>query len=224
MVDPNIRLQNIAIEAAELQARRQMCWSEIANRATMFMTIVGATVFGLALIGNATDFDNTFLLISLLILPVLVFAGISSLARMGELERHDGELVQGLNRLRHLRVELDPGIEPYLITSTYDDAESMLSAYGTVNSRLHGLWVLETLVGVIVALAAGVFVAVSVALAGLGGASATVAGVSTFIGVMVLFGLIGYRSFSNQLRSIKTLLPAPGSTVTAPSDQSRPVP
>jgi hypothetical protein len=44
MVDPSIRIQNIAIEAAELQARRQMCWSEIANRATMFMTIVGATV------------------------------------------------------------------------------------------------------------------------------------------------------------------------------------
>jgi hypothetical protein len=224
VVDPSVRIQNIAIEAAELQARRQMCWSEIANRATMFMTIVGATVFGLALIGNATDFDSTFLLISLLILPVLVFAGVSSLARMGELERQDGELVQGLNRLRHLRVELDPGIEPYLITSPYDDAESMLSAYGTVNSRLHGLWVLETLVGVIVALAAGVFVAITAALAGLGGASATVAGVVTFIALLVLFGLIGYRSFSSQLRSVKSLFPAPGATETAPSDQSPTVP
>jgi hypothetical protein len=224
MVDPSIRIQNIAIEAAELQARRQMCWSEIANRATMFMTIVGATVFGLALIGNATDFDSTFLLISLLILPVLVFAGISSLARMGELERHDGELVQGLNRLRHLRVELDPGIEPYLITSPYDDVESMLAAYGKVNPRLHSLWVLETLVGVVVALAAGVFVAITAALAGLGGASATLAGVVTFIGFMLLFALIGYRSFSGQLRSVKALFPAPRPTANPPSDQSRTVP
>ena len=109
-VDPQIRLQNIALETAELQAQRQMSWTEVTNRASYFMTIVGASVFGLALIGNATDFGYEFLIVALLVLPVLLFVGISSLGRMGELDENDWRLIQGLNRLRRLRVELDPDL------------------------------------------------------------------------------------------------------------------
>jgi len=47
MVDPQIRLQNIALEHAELLSRRSMSWAEATNRTTMFMTVVGAAVVGL---------------------------------------------------------------------------------------------------------------------------------------------------------------------------------
>jgi hypothetical protein len=222
MVDPNVRLQNIASEASELQARRQMCWSEIANRATMFLTVLGTTVFGLALFGNATKFDSTFLIITLLLLPVLIFTGISSLARMGELERQDGQLVQGLNRLRHLRVELDPAIQPYLMTSPYDDMRSVLEAYGEVNPRFHSLWVLETLVGAIVALATAIFVVVIALLINpdLGVGAATIVGVVAFLIAMGTFAFIGYRSFSSAINAFKPMFPAPSSTDTPGSDRT----
>jgi hypothetical protein len=211
MVDPQFRLQNIAIEAAELQARRQMCWSEISNRATMFLTVLGTTVFGLALFGNATNFDSNFLIISLLLLPVLIFTGISSLSRMGELERQDGELVQGLNRLRHLRVQLDPTIQPYLMTSPYDDMKSVLSAYGEVNPRLHGLWVLETLVGAIVALATAILVVVIALLINpdLGAGAATIVGVLAFVIALAVFAIVGFRSFAGAMNAFKPMFPAP---------------
>jgi hypothetical protein len=208
-VDPQIRIQNIAIEAAELQARRQMCWTETSNRASMFMNIVGATVFGLALVGNATDFNRDFLLLTLLILPVLLFAGVSTLGRMSELERQDGDLVQGLNRLRHLRVELDPSIEPYLVTSTHDDAASLLAAYGDNPSRLHSLWVLETLIGAIVALIAAILVAVLALVLNLGSGTATVAAVVTFLATEVVFAIIGYRSFTGAMKAVKPMFPPP---------------
>ena len=209
MVDPQVRLQNIAIEAAELQARRQMCWSEASNRGSMFMTVVGATVFGLALLGNATQFGRSFLLLTLLILPVLIFTGVSSLARMGELDRQDGRLVQGLNRLRQLRVQLDPTIEPHLVTSPYDDFMSVLSAYGENNPRLHSLWVLPTLIGAVVALTAGIFVGVLALLLDVDPGTATLIGVVTFVIVVAIMGVIGYRSFLGAMRSIRPMFPAP---------------
>src|SRR5688500_13803275 len=151
-VDPQVRLQNIALEAAELQAQRGMSWTETTNRASMFMTIVGASVFGLALVGNATDFGRVFLIVALLVLPVLLFVGISSLIRMGELDEYDWLLIQGLNRLRHLRVELDPTFAPYLVTSTNDDIRSVLSSYGGTDSNpvLHSFSTLAALMSVLI--------------------------------------------------------------------------
>jgi hypothetical protein len=159
-----------------------------------------------------------------LILPVLLFAGVSTLSRMAELERQDGELVQGLNRLRHLRVEMDPEIEPYLVTSKYDDPASLLGAYGSNSSRLHGLWVLTTLIGVMVAFAGAILVAVAAVLLGLGGGAATVIGVLTFLGIGAALGAIAARSFASAMRSIKTKFPAPAPNETESSDRTGTVP
>jgi hypothetical protein len=209
MVDPQVRLQNIAIEASELQSRRQMCWAEASSRGSTFMNVVGATVFGLALVGNATAFNQDFLLLTLLILPVLLFAGVSSLARMAELERQDGTLVQGLNRMRQLRVQLDPTIEPYLVLSPYDDAVSLLASYGDNNPRLHTLWILETLIGAIVALIAAFLAAILAVILNVTGGTAFAVGVVTFLATAGLLAFVGVRSFASAMRSVKSVFPAP---------------
>jgi predicted Co/Zn/Cd cation transporter (cation efflux family) len=207
MVDPHIRLQNIALETSELQAQRQMSWTEATNRASMFMTVVGATVFGLALVGNATSFDRSFLLLSLLVLLVLLFVGISSLARLTELDRHDWKMVQGLNRLRHLRVELDPAIGPHLVTSPYDDLESVLSSYGDNNPALHSFWTLDALIGTVVAVLCAFLAALIAVTLSVDGGVATVAGVAAFFGAFFVAELLGFAASNRRAgRSSRSFL------------------
>src|SRR5918995_2475172 len=131
MVDPNIRLQNIALEHAELMSRRAMSWAESTNRTTMFMTVVGAAVVGLALLAQTGIHLDSIALMATLIFAVVLLIGLTTLLRIGQLDEHDMHWIQGLNRLRMLRLELDPGLEPYLVTSTYDDFDSVLEAYTT---------------------------------------------------------------------------------------------
>ena len=185
---------------SELHAQRQMAWTESTNRASMFMTIVGAAVFGLALVGNATRFDTTFLL--------LVAPGPADPRVRGRLEprtpvgarAHDWILMQGLNRLRRLRVELDPTIGSHLMQSVHDDFESVLDGYGPANPKLHSFWTLRRTdrgAGGRAGRVHGWIIAIAV---GLGAATATAVGVVTFAAVMLLMGLVGYRSFSRAAR------------------------
>jgi hypothetical protein len=207
-VDPGIRLQNIALEAAELQAQRQMSWTETTNRASMFMTIVGASVFGLALVGNATSFSRDFLLVVLLVLPVLLFVGVSSMGRMGELDQHDWVLVQGLNRLRRLRVELDPGFAQYLVTSTHDDLESVFASYGSDGTVFHPFWTLFALIGTLVAVIAAFMAAIAGLFAGADSVAAIAISVVTFVVAMVMPAVWAFRSFNSATRRMTVLFPA----------------
>lgn len=41
----------------------------------------------------------------------------------------DAAIMLGMNRLRSAYIALDPGIEPYLVTSPYDDAAGLMASY-----------------------------------------------------------------------------------------------
>lgn len=221
MVDPHIRLQNIALETQELLAERSMAWSEATNRAAMLMAVVGAAVLALVLVGTATHFDLGFLMFALLVLPVVLLTGISTLGRIGELDIQDWRWVQGLNRLRHARIELDPEFEQYLVTSPYDDVNAVLSAYAAegTSPRLHGFYILPTLIAMVNALIAGFLAADITLVAGLSGLIAAIVGVVTFAVAIVLLGVSGYRGFMAATRHWAPRFPTPsGPPPPDPSD------
>ena len=225
-VDPQVRLQNIALETQELLAERSMAWSETTNRATMLMTIVGASVFALALVGNATHFDDSFLMFALVVLPVVLVVGLSTLGRIGELDLQDWRWVQGLNRLRHARLELDPGFEQYLVTSAYDDVDAVLSAYGGEESTpaLHGFYILPSLIALINALIAGFLAADLLLVAHWSGLSASIVGVAVFILSIGVLIFTGYRSFVAATRAWVPRFPTPpnSSAVSEPVESGDP--
>jgi hypothetical protein len=211
LVDPQVRLQNIALETQELLAQRAMGWSETTNRAMMLMTVVGAVVVGLALVGQASAFDRSFLLFAVLVLPVVLVIGASTLGRINELDNQDWRWVQGLNRLRHARLELDPGFEKFLVLSPNDDAPAILRTYAddSASSSLHSFYVLATLIGIVDALLAAFLVAVVALILGMPGELAAIAGGATFIAVLVLIGISGYRSFVAAMNRVKPSFPTP---------------
>jgi hypothetical protein len=198
------------LETQELLAQRQMSWTEATNRASMLITVVGATVFALALVGNATQFDKSFLMFAVIVLPIILVIGLSSLGRINELDDQDWHWVQGLNRMRHARLELDPTFAQYLVNSPYDDVKAVLGGYSVAtNSMLHNLFVLSSLIAVVVALIAGAFAAAIGLFLDADVLIAILAGAITFVLLMVAISISGYRRFTRSTAEMKPIFPTP---------------
>jgi hypothetical protein len=69
-------MQILTTEHWSLLATRSMIWNEIFTRASMFLTTLSASIVALALVAQATEFDETFRTLALLILPVVLFLGV----------------------------------------------------------------------------------------------------------------------------------------------------
>jgi hypothetical protein len=119
-------LQILMTEHWSLLAARSLGYTESMSRASMFIAALSGSVIALALVGQATDFGDGFVAFALVLLPVVFFLGVSTFARLGQNNYEDAIWVQGLNRIRHAYLELAPELEPYFVTSHYDDAQGVL--------------------------------------------------------------------------------------------------
>ena len=119
-------LQILMTEHWSLLAARSLGYTEAMSRASMFIAALSGSVIALALVGQATDFGDGFVAFALVLLPVVFFLGVSTVARLGQNNYEDAVWIQGLNRIRHAYLELAPELEPYFVTSRYDDAKGVL--------------------------------------------------------------------------------------------------
>jgi hypothetical protein len=210
MVDPNIRLQNIALEHAELLGRRSMSWAESTNRTTMFMSILGAAVVGLALFAQTGVAGGSIALLALVLMSVVLLVGLTTLLRIGELDEHDMRWIQGLNRLRSLRLELDPGLAPYLVTSPHDDFKSVLEAYAVAGaSPAYAFGTLLALLVTVNAVLAGVVGGLVAANLAADAVTVVAVAIAAAIGFLVATGLAMYRSVRAFPARLVSLVPAP---------------
>jgi hypothetical protein len=124
-----VRAQILATEHWSLLATRSQTWSEIMNRIVIHLTVLSAGLVVLALIAQATGFGLAFGVLSIgLAVAALVLGTLTGL-RVHNASTDDAAIMLGMNRLRSAYVALDPGIEPYLVTSPYDDAAGLMASY-----------------------------------------------------------------------------------------------
>ena len=100
----------------------------------MFLALLSASLLVLGLIATATGFSDAFLIVAALILALDIFVGLATLGRISGASNEDLRYLQGMNRLRHAYHEMVPGLEPYFITSHYDDFASVAAFYGPVET------------------------------------------------------------------------------------------
>ena len=94
-------LQILTTEHWSLLASRSMGYTEAMSRASIFVAALTGSVVALALVAQATDFGGEFVAFALVLLPVVFFLGVVTIARLSQINWEDGVWVQGLNRLRH---------------------------------------------------------------------------------------------------------------------------
>jgi hypothetical protein len=132
----------LAAEHWSLLAARSLIWSEAQSRATVFLTVLSASIIALALMADATGFGAGTTTLALVLLPVVFLLGIAAYARLVQINAEEFRLVMAMNRLRRAYLTLEPGLERYLTTGHHDDQRGVFVTYmvdGPATRR--ALWV-----------------------------------------------------------------------------------
>jgi hypothetical protein len=96
---PQLELQILSTEHWSLLASRSLAWNEVFGRAGMFLSALSGAIVALALVGQGTGFGQSFALFAIVILPVVLFLGVTTFVRLGASNYHDAQCVIGMNRI-----------------------------------------------------------------------------------------------------------------------------
>ena len=75
-------LQILTTEHWSLLASRQLGYTEAMSRASIFVAALTGSVVALALVGQATAFEDAFVAFALVLLPVVFFLGVVTIVRL----------------------------------------------------------------------------------------------------------------------------------------------
>jgi hypothetical protein len=119
----------LATEHWSLLAARSLIWNEAMSRATVFLTVLSASIIALALVADATGFGSQTRTLALVLLPVVFLLGLAAYARLVQINTEEFELVLAMNRLRRAYLEIEPGLERYFTTGHHDDERGVIATY-----------------------------------------------------------------------------------------------
>ncbi len=205
-------LQILMTEHWSLLASRSLVYTESMSRTSIFVAALTGSVVALALVGQATDFGTGFVAFALVLLPVVYFLGVVTVARLGQVNWEDARWVQGMNRIRHAYLELAPELEAYFVTSRYDDDLGILQssiARSEWPPRTQAFVAVPGVVAVIDSVVAGAILGIAAIGLDLGTASALTLGGAAFLVSLSLFFAWGRRQIGRGLASLDPRFPAP---------------
>jgi hypothetical protein len=198
--------QILGTEHWSLLAARSLLWNEAMSRATVFLTVLSASIIALALLADATGFGPHTTTLALVLLPVVFLLGVAAHARLVQINTEELQLVLAMNRLRHAYLEIEPGLERYLSTGHHDDERGVLATYlldrPTRQSLGGGFFLLDTptIVATVDSALAAAMVVLVLQVAEAPRAVAVAGGVAAFLavwGVLFRLQLHSLRPFRN---------------------------
>jgi hypothetical protein len=121
--------QILGTEHWSLLGTRLLIWNEALSRATVFLTVLSASIIALALLADATGFGPHTTTLALVLLPVVLLLGIATYVRQVQINDEEFKLVLAMNRLRHAYLKIEPSLEPYFTTGHHDDERGLVATY-----------------------------------------------------------------------------------------------
>lgn len=212
-ITPQMRLQILSTEHWSLLASRSLAWNETFSRAGMFLSTLSGAIVALALVSQAAEFGAGFVWFALLILPVVLFIGVTTFIRQGGANYHDAFCVVGMNRIRAAYFELAPDLERYFVTSGHDDVRGMSISMGTPTTA--GVGALEVIAGTPTMIAI-INAVIGGAIAGLVGVQigamslvCVVVGIVCFAAVLGLEFAYALRAIAKAAAAFQPMFPGP---------------
>jgi hypothetical protein len=218
-------LQILMTEHWSLLSARSLGYTEAMTRASIFVAALTGSVVALALVAQATEFDDSFLAFALVLLPVVFFLGFVTIVRLAQITWEDGTWVQGMNRLRNAYHDLAPEVEPYFVTSRYDDDEGVtISAVAQARliPQLQGFVAIPGVVAVLDAVVAGAIAAIAALGIGAGTAASVGIGVGIFVLTLVGFAALAVWTINLFRHNIDTRFPTPHERSKRPKKAPQP--
>jgi hypothetical protein len=110
-------------------------WSASLVRTSVFLGVLSAAGVALGFAAQAGVERTDFATLSLVVLLVVLFLGLTTFVRLVQLQREAVVYIAGQNRIRHFFAESAPAIRPYFILPTHDDPAAMYRSVGTGMNR-----------------------------------------------------------------------------------------
>jgi hypothetical protein len=134
LTEPHVRLSDhastfLSTEHWSLLSARSLAWNESFNRVAVFLTTLSASAVALALVADASGFDDKFKIFGLVLFPIVLFLGIATYVRLVQINLEDIYLVAAMNRLRRAYVDAAPEIREYFTSGTSDDEAGLWTTY-----------------------------------------------------------------------------------------------
>ena len=142
----------------------------------------------------------------------MYFLGLVTVARLGQINWEDARWVQGMNRIRHAYLELAPELEPYFVTSQYDDDLGILQssmARSQWPPRTQAFVAVPGVVAVIDSVVAGAVAGIAANGLDLSTASALALGGGAFLMSLSLFFACGWRRIARGMANLEPRFPRP---------------
>lgn len=149
-------LQFMTTEHTALQTARSGTIFDSNGRTTLYLTSVSSGIVALAFIGQVSEMSASFFLFALVLLPSLLFVGVTTFARTLQSAIEDMIYARAINRIRHYYTEIAPEMKAYFILSTHDDMEGMQHNMGIHRSSAQLLLTTAGMVSAINSVLAGV--------------------------------------------------------------------
>ena len=205
-------LQILTTEHWSLLAARSLVYTEAMSRTSIFVASLAGSVVALALVSQAADFGDGFIAFALVLLPVVYFLGIVTVVRLSQVNWEDARWTQGMNRIRHAYLDLEPALEPYFVTSKYDDDRGILRSSIAMND-----WPAPTqafisapgVVSVMSSVVAGATAGIAAIGLDLGTAAALVLGGVFFAASLGAFALWAQHTIAKYRTDLDVLFPTP---------------
>jgi hypothetical protein len=203
----------LATEHWSLLAARSLIWNEAMSRATVFLTVLSASIIALALLADATGFGPHTTTLALVLLPVVLLLGIATYVRLVQINTEEFQLVLAMNRLRHAYLIIAPSLGPFFTTGHHDDERGLVTTYMLYRPTPARLWRhflvnTPTIVATVDAALAAAIVVLVMQVAGASRGALVAGGVVAFVVVWgTLFPL--QRQTLDPLRREKPRFPTP---------------
>jgi hypothetical protein len=121
-----MRLQILTAEHSSLVATRSLAWNEAFARVGMYLSLLSGAIVALALVGQGASFGQPFFAFGLVILPVVLFVGVTTFLRIGTSNYHDAQCVVGMNRIRAGYLQIAPDLAPFFVMGVHDDTPGVV--------------------------------------------------------------------------------------------------
>jgi hypothetical protein len=205
-------LQILTTEHWSLLAARSLVYTEAMSRTSIFVAALGASVVALALVAQATDFGSGFFAFGLVLLPVVYFLGVVTIVRLAQVNFEDARWVQGMNRIRHAYLELAPELEPYFVTSMYDDDAGILRSSVAMRERppwTQAFVAVPGVVAVVDSVVGGATVGIAARALDLGTAASLAVGAVAFLASLGCFAVWAKRTIDTYSGELDPMFPTP---------------
>jgi len=215
LADPRA-IQILSTEHWSLLTARSLVYNETFTRGGMFLTLLSASLVALGFAYQGSGGGPDFPLIVVAVLALDLFVGVATLGRIIGAELEEFRALQGMNRIRHAYLEMNPGLAPYFSTSRFDDAIGVLEAYGPPPSTasmcrglLHGLTTMVGMVSILDAAIAGALAGSIVVAVASDSRLALIVGVLVGLTVAGLTSAWAVRTFGGNALALEVRFPRP---------------